>query len=195
MSNRLNNEFFGHLFSKLDGMKKQAVELKKKKILESGKIPQPPCQLCGKFFGPQKQNFIIIENFKPEPHCPSCKKNLADGYTAFVSVDGRFAFSKFPKATEAEQLAIAGKVITVSSERMEIMQCKCMWLDDAMPANRCVENANWESVTPHAEGGGVTYRFCSKHKDEVLKNAEEIEDVKLRKQVMESFKAIVTIGN
>lgn len=194
MSDRLNNEFFGHLFSKLDGMKKQAVALKKKAVLDAGIVKQPPCEICGKWHGSQEQNFIVVPNFKPETRCPSCKKNLADGWTAFVSVDGRFSFSKFTNATESEQLAIAGKVITVSSERMEIIQCKCMWLDDATPANRCAENANWESVTPHVEGGSVTYRFCSKHKDEVLKKAEEIEDVKLRKQVMESFKAIVTMN-
>lgn len=194
MSNRLNNEFFGHLFSKLNGMKKQAVELKKKAFLESGKVQQPPCSLCGRWFGSAEQKFIIIPNFKPEPHCPSCKKALADGYTAFVSTDGRFSFNKFPNATEAERAAIAGKVISVTNERMEIIQCKCMWLDDALPPNRCTENANWESVTPHSEGGSVTYRFCSKHRDEVLKEAEKIEDEKQRRKMVESFKAIVTLG-
>lgn len=130
MSNRLNNSFFGQLFSKLGEYKKSAVELKKKKILEAGGVRQPPCSLCGKFFGSQKQNFIVVENFKPELHCPTCKKNLADGYTALVSLDNRFAFVKFPGASKEQIEAIAGKVMTITKEKMDAIQASGTKVDN-----------------------------------------------------------------
>lgn len=130
MANRLNNEFFGKLFKKLDGFKKQAVELKKKKVLESGIVKQPPCCVCGRWFGSQKQNFIIVENFKPELHCPTCKKNLADGYTALVSLDNRFAFVKFPAASKEQAEAVAGKVMTITKEKMDAIQASGTKVDN-----------------------------------------------------------------
>ncbi len=120
MSNGPSDERFQNLFSRLHQFKAQAVEVKKKAMLENNKVKQPPCAICGKWFGSADQHFII--GHKPELHCPKCSKLLKEGHTALVSVDNRFAFVRFPHATPDQQKAIAGQIMTVTNERMDAIQ-------------------------------------------------------------------------
>lgn len=186
-----SEDTFRRLFQNLHTFKQQAVDVKKKAMLESGKVKQPPCVICGKFFGSQNEH-LIITTFKPKLYCPSCQKNLDNGMTALVSVDNRFAFVNFTKADPEQKKAVAGKVMTITNDRMEAIQGICMWINDDVTGERCAHKANWE--VSHLVDGGVTQtvRLCSKHKVEAENLAEEIEDKKTREQVISSFKAIVT---
>jgi len=187
-----SEETFRRLFQNLHVYKKQAVEAKKKAALENGKVKQPPCVICGKWFGSQQER-LIITTFKPKPYCPSCQKNLDEGFTALVSVDNRFAFAKFTEADEAQRAAVAGKVMTISNERMELIQGTCMWITDDAKYTRCDCRASWEMSAPGDGGVNQTIRLCVKHKSEAEKLAEEIQDEKTRNQVLASFSAIVAL--
>lgn len=187
-----SEETFRRLFQNLHKYKQQAVEAKKKAMLENGKVKQPPCVICGRWFGSQQERFIVA-TVKPKQYCPSCQKNLDDGFTALVSVDGRFAFTRFPDADKTSQKAVAGKVMTISNDRMEMIQGTCMWITDDIKNTRCEHQANWEMSAPGENGVSQTIRLCSAHKNEAENLAKEITDTKLRQQVVESFKAIVTV--
>lgn len=187
-----SEETFRRLFQNLHVYKKQAVEAKKKAMLDAGKVKQPPCVICGKWFGSQGER-LIIATVKPKQYCPSCQKNLDDGFTALVSVDNRYAFVKFSEASEAEAKAVAGKVMTIPNERMELIQGTCMWIVDDVKFTRCEHRANWEMSAGGEDGGNQTLRLCTKHKEEAEKLAGEIADEKLRNQVLASFTAIVTL--
>ena len=117
MSNGPSDERFENLFSRLHQFKAQAVDVKKKAMLENNKIKQPPCAICGKWFGSANQHFIV--GHKPELRCPKCTQLLKDGNTALVSVDNRFAFVRFPAATPEQQKTIAGQIMTITNERMD----------------------------------------------------------------------------
>ena len=187
-----SEETFRRLFQNLHVYKKQAVEAKKKAMLDAGKVKQPPCVICGKWFGSQEERFIIA-TVKPKQYCPACQKNLDDGFTALVSVDNRYAFVKFTEANDVQAKAVAGKVMTIPNERMELIQGTCMWITDDAKLTRCEHRANWEMTAPGEDGASQTIRLCSIHKQEAEKLAADISDEKSRNQVLESFKAIVTL--
>lgn len=187
-----SEETFRHLFKNLHVYKAQAVEAKKKAVLEQGKVRQPPCVICGKWFGSREQR-LIIATVAPKKYCPSCQKNLDDGFTALVSTDNRFAFVKFEEADEEQRKAVAGKVMTVTNERMELIQGACMWITDDIKLVRCDCRASWEMQMLGEQGAMQSIRLCNKHKTEAEKLAGEIQDKKIREQALNSFKAIIAI--
>lgn len=116
--NHLTNGFFRKLFAQIPQFKAKAAELKSKALVSNieRNAHQPmPCAIC----------FTAFDGYngfaqKKKPYCESCQKNLDEGYTACVTLDGkRFSFTRFPEATPEQRAAVAGKVKTVSHEQMD----------------------------------------------------------------------------
>lgn len=101
------------------------------------KLPMPRrcCPICGHLFD---VGIVQVEQKGPIPdQCPTCKKLLAEGYTACVS-DERFAFLKSP-----DMASVAGKVIMVEKEVMDAIQRKINSV-----ASKTTDEAQDESPKP-----------------------------------------------
>lgn len=116
--NHLNDEFFKKLGSFIPGLKKQKEKLAAKAIvsnIERKAHQKIPCAICGKSF----DGFNGFAQ-KKKAYCEACQSNLDAGFTCLVTMDAkRYAFVKFPQATADLQMAAAGKIFTVSTERMD----------------------------------------------------------------------------
>lgn len=69
---------------------------------------------------------IVIVTKTPSPYCADCGKELKDGMTAIVSMDGRFSFIQSTASAEQEKdmfVAITGTLPKVWPENFTIRGC------------------------------------------------------------------------
>lgn len=128
MSDHLNDEFFKRLSGKMPDFKKKVAEVQTRNMAKNGN-KQEPCVICGALHN-SWNGFA-----EKKKHCEKCAKLLKEGYTALISVDNRFAFVRFPAATEEQRKAIAGAVMTVTAEQMDKAQGKPAEKPPENPAN------------------------------------------------------------
>lgn len=106
-----SNETLKHLAGMLPSYAKAVAEKKLggKGRKEEARVPRKVCQVCGvgMDYGPQKTALPEVSL------CEYCKKELKDGYTAFVSGD-RYVIAKSARLAD-----MAGKVVKISPHVLE----------------------------------------------------------------------------
>lgn len=116
---------FAYISKYIPALKKKKLEMKQKAFVDgvNRKAHEPiPCGVCCAAFDPFNGEFQ-----EKHKYCESCRKNLEEGYTALVTIGPdasgkkRFAFTKFPEASDSQRSAVAGKVMVVSNGQMDMI--------------------------------------------------------------------------
>lgn len=108
----LNDSFFSRLAQKLPGMiqSKREAMMKLRAKRNGGCQTQPPCTICGKFFGSAK-----VCGKPTEPYCPSCDEALAKGCAAFVTLEKP---QRYWIGRGAHPI-LSGKVTVITADEMD----------------------------------------------------------------------------
>ena len=130
VSEHLNESFFRNLHSKLPGFKRDyAAKRGEQRSQSNGTLKQPPCLVCGKYFGSKSKEFQLAPN-KTKPFCPSCKEHLDAGCAVFTTTDLHgYAIVRLPNvmgagALQLDTSKLNGKISLVTWEEMQLFTAK-----------------------------------------------------------------------
>jgi hypothetical protein len=118
MSDGPSPETFAQISALLPKFKREATG---GKVITPNGVPKKACLICLEFYG---------SPFKTDKQqlCPKCRKNLKDGFCAFVTLDGTrhlfFRHEKMPKEWAGQTFRIPGDRMGVMEKRFEEIRPK-----------------------------------------------------------------------
>ena len=130
VSEHLNESFFRNLAGQIPKFKREYAEKRgSQRAQDSGSLKQPPCCICGKYFGSKSKEFSLTPA-KNKPFCPACKEHLDAGCAVFTTTDLHgYAIVRLPDLMGAGTLQLDtsklnGKISLVTWEEMQLFTAK-----------------------------------------------------------------------
>ena len=130
VSEHLNESFFRNLAGQIPKFKREYAEKRGSQRANSDSgVKQPPCCICGKYFGSKTKEFQLAPN-KTKPFCPSCKEHLDAGCAVFTTTDLHgYAIVRLPDlmgagALQLDTSKLNGKISLVTWEEMQLFTAK-----------------------------------------------------------------------